>query len=260
MQTALSNAANWLNENRLVVNPAKSNFIILGHSSKTKNIDFNLNMNNIPVPRCTSTKLLGITIDDQLRWDEHVNNILTKVSPKLGLLRFLSQSLPPNLLATIYTSIIQPHIDYCISVWGSCNQIYISNLQKFQNRAARTACRNISESINCSDDIRCSLGWMNIQQRHFYFTSVLMFKAFNNLTSDTVCDRFSLTNVIHGYNTRFANSDTFHLPKPRTNYLKRSLSYKGANIWNKLSAHVKQSENIYIFKQSCKDFILNHVS
>ena len=86
MQTALTNASNWLVRNHLVVNPSISKFIILGHQSKISYV-------------------------------------------RLGLL-------PAQLLSTLYISIIQPHIDYCDSVWCTCNQSNILTLQKMQNRAA----------------------------------------------------------------------------------------------------------------------------
>ena len=92
MQHSLSSAATWLTNNRLVVNPNKSNFIVIGHPSKTYQLDFDLYLNNVKLPSCKSTKLLGIVIDDHLSWDDHVHYLLKKMSPKLGLLRRLSFS------------------------------------------------------------------------------------------------------------------------------------------------------------------------
>ena len=86
-----------------------------------------------------------------------------------------------------------------------------------------------------------------MSQHHFYFTAVLMFKARNSLTSVTICNRFENTKNIHNYHTRFASSNTLHPQKPRTNYLKRTLSYKGVEYWNKLTISMKESKNLYFF-------------
>ena len=126
MQHSLSSAATWLTNNRLVVNPSKSNFIVIGHPSKTYQLDFDLYLNNVKLPSCKSTKLLGIVIDDHLSWDDHIHYLLKKMSPKLGLLRRLSFTFPPDVLSSLYMSIMQPHIDYCISMWGSCSQTNIN--------------------------------------------------------------------------------------------------------------------------------------
>ena len=133
VQHSLSNAATWLTNNRLVENPSKSNFIVVGHPSKTYQLDFDLYLNNVKLPSCKSTKLFGIVIDDHLSWDDHIHYLLKKMSPKLGLLRRLSFTFPPDVLSSLNMSIIQPHIDYCISVWGSCSQTNINLIQKVQN-------------------------------------------------------------------------------------------------------------------------------
>ena len=41
----------------------------------------------------------------------------------------------------MYTDIVQPHFDYCISVWGNCPLIHLNKLKKLQNRVARIICK-----------------------------------------------------------------------------------------------------------------------
>ena len=40
------------------------------------------------------------------------------------------------------------------------------------------------------------------------------------------------------------------LPKPRTEFLKKSLKYSGAKLWNSLSREAKEAQSISIFKQN----------
>ena len=57
--------------------------------------------------------------------------------------------------------------------------------------------------------------------------ATLMFKTINELTPPFLHDLFKSRNS--GYNLR--NSEhTLYVPKPRTNYGKRSFSYSGANV------------------------------
>ena len=117
MQDSLSAAEQWLHKNRLVVNPNKSSFILLGHSSRINDVDLNLIFNDTRLPSCDNTKLLGVVIDSQLRWNEHVTFFLKKVSPKLGLLRRLSALFPSEVLFSLYISIIR-HILTIVSPYG----------------------------------------------------------------------------------------------------------------------------------------------
>ena len=60
VQSALSDASQWLQSNRLVVNPNKSNFLIIGNPSRTDGTCFNLCLNDVPISQSTNAKLLGI--------------------------------------------------------------------------------------------------------------------------------------------------------------------------------------------------------
>ena len=101
------------------------------------------------------------------------------------------------------------------------------------------------------------MGWMNIEERHKYFTLILMYKCFNNLTSDTISNLFCKPVSVHNHSTRFASADNLSVLKPRTNYLKRSISCKGVQLWNNLPCDIKNSNIIHVFKSLCKNHILN---
>ena len=58
---------------------------------------------------------------------------------------------------------------------------------------------------------------------------------------------FTNTCDIDNHNTRQSDVN-FALPKPRTNYMKCSFSYRGAENWNILHNSLKKSESVTIFK------------
>ena len=109
IQDALSEASDWLRKNRLVVNTSKSNFITLGNPSRVDNLRLSLQLSDEYLPVSNSSKLLGVVIDSSLSFKDHVNSLLKKLAPKLGLLHRLSFTLPQNVLVSLYLSIIQPH-------------------------------------------------------------------------------------------------------------------------------------------------------
>ena len=59
------------------------------------------------------------------------------------------------------------------------------------------------------------------------------------------------TNEVHEHRTRQAKHD-FLPPKPKTNYLKKAFSYRGAVAWNNLPSEIKNSETVNIFKAKLK--------
>ena len=62
---------------------------------------------------------------------------------------------------------------------------------------------------------------------------------------------FQKTDEVHEYLTRQAKRD-FLPPKPKTNYLKKAISYRDAVAWNSLPTDTKSSQNINIFKAKLK--------
>ena len=103
------------------------------HSAR-KSIDhdtFNIKLNNISIENVNSFNFLGITLDENLNWNEHINQISLKLSRNIGLLGKLKHFLPGYILKILYNSLILPHLTYGIMAWGnSKNSPRLFRLQK----------------------------------------------------------------------------------------------------------------------------------
>ena len=96
--------------------------------------------------------------------------------------------LPSHMLMYIYTSIIQPKIDYAISIWGYTTARNINKVQRLQNRAARILTGNYDYVNTRGIDLVKTLGLMNVSQRRDYFMIMLMFKSIHGLVPNYLCD------------------------------------------------------------------------
>ena len=83
-----------------------------------------------------STKFLGVTIDSNLTWKEHIHNIHTCTSISRNTGYKLKEFLSEKPLLILYNSLILSHINYCNIVWGNCNTTKINSLL-LQKRAIR---------------------------------------------------------------------------------------------------------------------------
>ncbi len=95
------------------------------------------NINNEPLHKVTISKYLGIFIDSNLKWDDHINNMIPKISAKIGILRSLRNIVPNDTLIQIYNAIVQTNVDYGDTVYDSASKISKNRLQKLQTRAVR---------------------------------------------------------------------------------------------------------------------------
>ena len=73
----------WFKINSLKANPGKFQFMVLGAN---KNDCFNLNVAAQVIPSSSEVKLLGIAIDDELKFTKHINELCRKASYKLHVL------------------------------------------------------------------------------------------------------------------------------------------------------------------------------
>ena len=74
------------------------------------------------------------------------------------------------------------------------------------------------------------------------------------MARSSLSNMFQKTNEVHEHRTKQAKHD-FLPPKPKTNYLKKAFSYRGAVAWNNLPSEIKNSETVNIFKAKLKIII-----
>jgi len=85
----------------------------------------------------TFTKSLGVYSDRNLSWNVHVDNLWKKIAAGIEVQKRSGAFVPFDTLQTMYTSLVQPHFDYCSEIWGCCQKNLSTKLQKLRNRAAR---------------------------------------------------------------------------------------------------------------------------
>ena len=76
-----------------------------------------------------------------------------------------------------------------------------------------------------------------------------MFQVFNNNCPTYLQEHFHRTSGVYNYNLRASNYD-LQLPLPKTNFLKRSFSYRGAMTWNQLSNQIREIRDLASFNRA----------
>ncbi len=77
-------------------------------------------------------KYLGIYIDENLRWDHHIDTLVKKISSKIGILRSLRNIVPIDTIRLMYNAIVLPHFDYADTVYDVASETNKSRLQRLQ--------------------------------------------------------------------------------------------------------------------------------
>ena len=72
---------------------------------------------------------LGLLINKHLNWNNHIDHISLKISRVIGILTRLRHTVPIDVLLLLYNSLVLPHINYSLLVWGH-NPFRITKLKK----------------------------------------------------------------------------------------------------------------------------------
>ena len=80
-QQELLNLSEWMRINKLSPNPAKTKYMIIGHSRTLNKLDISnpLTINGTDIKRVTKTKLLGVVVDESLSWHEQYKIVKGKI-------------------------------------------------------------------------------------------------------------------------------------------------------------------------------------
>ena len=130
----LYNISDWLAINKLSLNAKKTKYMVF--HTKQRNIshlNLDLEINNHKIDRVSDFNFLGLTIDENLTWREHVQKISTKISRVTGIINRLRKFLPSHILVLLYNSLILPHLQYCNLIWA----FRPGRVSKLQKRALR---------------------------------------------------------------------------------------------------------------------------
>ena len=255
LRSDLFNVENWCKMNHLVVNTSKTQSMLICSKQKRlllKNPVLNLKFCNSSIECVSSLKLLGLLIDNELTWKQHVDKVLKTVSCLVGVLFRIRPFVTTNVLILFYNACILPHFDYCINIWGNTCELYTRKLFIIQKRAARIIMNKSWDTPN--KPLFMKLGWLTFYQRYQYLSSVFLFKILNGM-SPSYLSCFKYSNARDGI--RSTTDKKLYIPKPRCELFKKSFVYSSILIRNSLPTDLRTSRPLNIFKKELHLFLLS---
>ena len=127
-------------------------------------------INGNPIEQVTNFNFLGITIDQNITWSDHITKISIKVARVIGILSKLKHIFPRNILRIIYNSLIHPHLIYGLYLWGFSSKRLII----LQKKAVRTI--SLSRYLSHSTPLFKNLKILKIDDQY----SIQLYKLYYN--------------------------------------------------------------------------------
>ena len=163
LQEATTYAADWSNDNQMLLNTTKSSTITF--TLKKSIFVEDITIYDQPVMECSTTKLLGVTLDQHMRFSAHVDSIIEKCRPAFHAISKLRKAgVNDTSLAHFYQSRILPIITYAAPMWypliSQCDR---ERLEKYQRLCLRIILPHVDDTetrlaMTGLDDINVVLG------------------------------------------------------------------------------------------------------
>ena len=249
--------------NKLSLNLDKTVYTIFKpNSSKQKqNIKLELFLGINPITKkpyqireVKEIKFLGITIDNQLKFETHYQKVINKMKSGIAALNFVKFLLPTKTKIQIFNGLVKPHYEYSSIIWSrNLNKKQLQQILTLQKKAIRLVF--LTKRISHTSIL-------------FKQTSIT---RFDHLLTKTTLDLFHRKNLnllpsaisklldLPKYDRlRTTHKDNLKIPDT---YKKGDLIYEITKSWNECDHQIKEpSINQNIMKTNIKKYINNKIT
>ena len=243
LETNMNDLFNWFSINGVIANSGKSHLLVSPFENKS------IKIKNSEIVASRSELLLGLTIDSNLTFEEHINTLCKKANQKLHALS-IANYMTLDKRRILLTTFITSQFNYCPLVWMSCSRALNHKINRVHERALRIVYNNYKSSFLELLQIGNSF---TIHQRNIQYLATEIYKASRGLSPIIMNDIFvskesSVYNLRHGVHLNRVNIKT-------TNFGIESITNIGAKIWDKVPKDIKDSESLAIFKSKIKKWV-----
>ena len=109
-KSELTKLTNWLQHNKLSLNIEKTKCLHF-HKPQRKLTPLRLNINNTIIEKVDSFNYLGIILNENLTWKNHIEMVANKIAKVTGVLNRLKYVYPWQILLSLYNTLIMSHIN-----------------------------------------------------------------------------------------------------------------------------------------------------
>ena len=129
---------NWMHENKLLLNEAKTEFLLIGTKQQLAKVNtLHVKVGSANIALHPPVKSLGVWFDSNLSMVDHINRTSSAAFYHLYNIRRIRKYLTKECTETLIHAFISSRLDYCNSLLFGVPNCHLDKLQQVQNAAAR---------------------------------------------------------------------------------------------------------------------------
>ena len=233
----------WLRKNYMKANTEKSHLMLSGSNTLTANIDGN------DIEAEDNHILLGITIDFNLYFNKHINNLCRKASEKLNALARISGYMDLPKRRVIMKSFITSQFGYCPLIWIFRSRALSNKINSVHERVLRIT---YNDSKSTFEELLKKGNLVSIDHRNLQVLAIETFKIKSNMAPEFLNEIFQNKALLYNLKT---NSNFSSRQVHSVYHGTELLSFLGPKTWELIPEDTKQSESLKIFKNKIKKWV-----
>ena len=174
LQSDLDALAVWESEWDMSFHPNKCSVLHVSRSKVKKHNEYFLHGHRLEC--VSSTRYLGVTLQDDGEFDKHIREVANSGSQMLGFVRRNLKINSKNVKEQAYKMLVRPKMEYASSVWDPFKLEPKTELEKVQRRAARVV-TNRHRNTSSVSDMLADLKWPSLEKRRKHARLVLLYKT-----------------------------------------------------------------------------------
>lgn len=239
-------AIEWFESNYMKLNGDKCHLLISGY----KHQSHWAMVGKDKIWESPHEKLLGITIDKDLKFNLHISNICVKAGRKLTALGRISKLIPLEKRKTLFKAFFESQFAYCPLTWMFHDRNVNNKINHLHERALRIVYK---DDLSTFDELLKIDNSVSIHHRNIHSMAIELYKAKNCLSPNIINEIFPDRKY---QGPKLRSQMDFYSPFVNTVYNgEDSLRYFGPLIWNTVPDRLKKIPSLNIFKSKIKKWI-----
>ena len=255
IESCITSIKHWMDRNRLKMNSAKTDFILIGSRQQLVKCKMtSILANDEIVQRSPLIKYVGGLIDERFSFKQFINSKCRMAMWNLQKLKAIRNVLTDDACKTLIRALVLSHLDYANVILIGIPEVDIKKMQIVQNMVAKLV-------LNCStmESLICclrNLHWLPIRARIEHKLLTMTYKCLNGQAPDYLSD---LLSAIPELRRMLRSSNKYkQLVVPRVKrktFAARLFSIMAPSLWNELPDSLQKANSVEIFKAELKTLL-----
>ena len=218
-------------------------------SLKSNRETFEYSMGNHKLSKSDCEKDIGVYIDNNLKFETHINNAVNKANRVLAITRRTFECMDDEVFSMIFKGLVRPHLEYAAPVWSPH---LIKNKELLEN-VQRRATKLVPglKGLSYPDRLR-KLKLPTLAYRRARGDMIQMYKI---LTDNKDSYDKTLPIMFEYSNTGLrGHGKKVFLPRVNKDIRKYNFNIRVINIWNDLPEKVVLSSSIENFEKNLDEY------